>query len=112
MTAAHGAGLAVILGRTAHPVGTGQVLDVGAVLGQLRQPGGQIFQLFGHHMDHAGFRLDPSAHRDIARTQDHRPHAFEYFRPHDDIGDRAFILEGHEHHAVGRARPLPAGDQT
>ena len=57
-------------------------------------------------------RLHAAADRHIARAEHDGPHALEHFRPHDDVGDRAFVLDGHEHHALGRARPLPAGDQA
>ncbi len=66
----------------------------------------------GDHVDDADSDCTTAGDRDIARAQHHRAHALEHLRPDDDIGDRAFVLDGHEHHALGRARPLPAGDQA
>ena len=104
--------LALILDRAAHFVAARQAIDVGALVGQPRQPHGEILELFGNDVDDALFRLHAAGDRHIARAQHHRPHTLEHFRPDDRVGDRALVLDGHEHHALGRARPLPAGDQA
>src|SRR5262249_25522328 len=50
--------------------------------------------------------------RHVARAQDYRPQTLEYLRPYDDIGNRCFVFDRHEYDAIGRTRPLPAGDQS
>ena len=107
-----GVRLALVFDRAAHLVGASEAVDVAAVVGEPRERIGEILERVGDHMDDARFRLHDAADRDIARAQHDRAHALEHFRPDDDVGDRAFVLDGHEHHALGRARPLPAGDQA
>ena len=62
--------------------------------------------------DFFGAALDIALDQDQARAH----HLFAVFlhhlRPHHDIGDAGLVLQRHEHHAFGAARPLPHQHHT
>ena len=108
MTAAENTRLALIFNRPAYFVAARKAVDIRTMFGQPRQKVREILQLLGNNMDHARFLLHTAGNRHIAGVQDDRSQTFEDFRPHDYIRDRGLVFDGHEDHAVGGTRPLPA----
>ena len=62
--------------------------------------GDQMRHLFRTALDIALDQNEPRAHHLLAEMLHH-------LRPHHDIGDAGFVLQRHEHDALGAARTLP-----
>ncbi len=57
-------------------------------------------------MDDVLVALDAPRNQDQARCHHHFAETFERLGPDDGVGHTCFVLDGHEHHALGAARPL------
>jgi len=57
-------------------------------------------------MNHLAFPLDPAVDRHHAGTEHDPARPLEQLWPDDNIGRAGFVLDGDEHRALRRARPL------
>ena len=83
--------------RNAHAVG---------LLVEETQPIAAVLQPLGNDMNDVLVALDAAMHHDEPRAHHHFAHPLQHLRPDHRIGDAGLVLDGHEHHACGRAWAL------
>lgn len=72
----------------------------------------QVEQPLGDEMDDIAFPLDLAVDRQH-RARQHEPALpFEQLWPNDSVDDAGFVLKRHEHHPLGRSRPLANEDKA
>jgi hypothetical protein len=72
----------------------------------------QVDEPFGHQMDDLTFALDLSENAEQAGSEQLVALLLDQPRVHDDIGQPGFVFQGDKNDSAGRARPLPAGDDS
>ncbi len=60
----------------------------------------------GNEVYNLAFALNPAINAEHAGAEDRAAIVFEGLGPDNQIGYARFVLDGDEHHAFGRARPL------
>src|SRR5262249_32998206 len=107
--------LKVVLARWMPGAGFGTLHFVGirhryahavAILFEEAQPIAAVIEPLGDDMNDVLMPLDAAVHDDETRAHHHFAHPLEHLRPDHRIGDAGLVLDGHEHHACGGARPL------
>ena len=78
----------------------------GHCLDQGGEKGTAILEPGRHDMNDALVPLDAAADQDQPGGHDDGTITLERFRPDHRVGDAGFVLDRHEHDALGRARPL------
>ena len=85
------------------------------VLRQQRQPVAAVLQLGRDHVNDVLVALDASVDDDQARAHHDLAESLQRLGPDHRVGDAGLVLDGHEHHALGRAGALAhqhdAGDR-
>ena len=77
-----------------------------AVLGEQAQPIAAVVEPLGDDMDDVLVALDAAMHHHQPRAHHHFALPLKHVGPDHRIGHAGFVLDGHEHHALRRARTL------
>jgi hypothetical protein len=72
-----------------------------------REFGGEVREVMGDEVNDLALALNTTADGKHAGGEDHATILFEHLGLDGEIGDAGLVLQGDEHHALGRARLLP-----
>ena len=85
-----------------------RVLAAQRIIGEADQIVRAVDHPLRHQMRHLlGAALDITLDQDQPRAHHLLAVLLHDLRPHHDVGDAGLVLQRHEHHALGAARPLP-----
>jgi hypothetical protein len=72
----------------------------------------QVDEPLGNQMDDLAFALHLSENAEQAGAEQFVALLLDQPRVHDDIGQPGFVFQGDKNDSAGRARSLPAGDDS